>query len=370
VSLTTRRLTDLEQAPPDVAAHLPFAGHVFAPTTTDAVAAVLEAASDERAPVLVWGAGTHQGIGHPVQPEVVLSTAGLRNVIDWEPEDLTVVVEAGITVGALESMLAERRQTALLPETGPDATIGGVIAAGISGYRRARFGPTRDRVLQVSLVTGDGRAVTGGGRVVKNVSGYDLPRLASGSLGSIGVVTSVCLKLWPIPEAAATVAVADATVAWRAAYRPAAVLQTADGSFAYLQGTEAEVASQARALGGETRSGFTWPDTPDGEVVVSIRVPPSRTTAAVGRLPRSGPFVAQHGVGEVVAALEPDPEMAGALRAWTEAEGGAMVLLKAPSGFDVDPWGSDPPGLALQRRLIAAFDPVRVLNPGRLPGRI
>ncbi|MGF1668671.1 MAG: FAD-binding oxidoreductase [Acidimicrobiia bacterium] len=370
MSLTTRRLTDLEPAPPDLAAHLPSAGHAFAPTTPESMAAVLAAASDERAPVLVWGAGTHQGLGHAVHPEVVLSTAGLGRVIAWEPDDLTVVVEAGITLGALETLLAERRQTALLPETQPHATIGGVIAAGVSGYRRARFGPTRDRVLQVSVVTGDGRLVTGGGRVVKNVSGYDLPRLVVGSFGSIGVVTSVCLKLWPIPAVEATVATTDPTTAWRTAYRPAAVLQTGDGTFAYLQGTEAEVASQARALGGEARPGFAWPETPDGDVVVSIRVPPARTAAAVERLPGAGPFVAQHGVGEVVAAMEPEPDQLMALRGWTEAEGGAMVVLKAPSSLDVDPWGSDPPGLALQRRLIAAFDPLRILNPGRLPGRI
>ncbi|NIR39303.1 MAG: FAD-binding protein, partial [Gemmatimonadetes bacterium] len=92
-------------------------------------------------------------------------------VVDWQPDDLTVVVEAGVTVGTLESMLAERGQTALLPEWGPEATVGGVVAAGISGYRRARLGPTRDRVLEVTIVTGDGRVVRGGGRVVKNVSG-------------------------------------------------------------------------------------------------------------------------------------------------------------------------------------------------------
>jgi glycolate oxidase FAD binding subunit len=240
----------------------------------------------------------------------------------------------------------------------------------VSGYRRARFGPTRDRVLQVSVVTGDGRQVTGGGRVVKNVSGYDLPRLVSGSFGSIGVVTSVCLKLWPIPEAEATVAVADPTSAWRTAYRPAAVLQTREGSFAYLQGTEAEVASQARVLGGVSRPGFAWPATPDGDVVVSVRVPPARTVAAVERLPGAGPYVAQHGVGEVVAAVEPEPDRLTALRSWAEGEGGTMVVVKAPTGLDLDPWGSDPPGLALQRRLIAAFDPLRILNPGRLPGRI
>lgn len=370
MSLVEPALTDLEPAPAEMAAKLPPARLAFAPASVDELAAVLDAASGERAPVLVWGAGTHQGVGHPVHPEVVVSTARMDRIVAWEPEDLTVVVEAGVTVGALEAMLAGRRQTALLPETQQDATVGGVIAAGISGYRRARFGPTRDRILQVTVVTGDGRTITGGGRVVKNVSGYDLPRLVAGSFGSTGVITSVCLKLWPLPDAQATVRVEDAASAWRTAYRPAAVLQTRAGSFAYLQGTEAEVASQAATLGGDASPGFVWPEKPSGEVLVSLRVPPARTAVAVDRVPVGASYTAQHGVGEVVIGTAADAGWLADTRAWAEAEGGAMVVLHTPGELDVDPWGSDPPGLSIQRKLIAAFDPFRVINPGRLPGRL
>jgi len=360
------RLSDLETAEPR--SGLPAAEFVVSPRSTEEVAHVLSAASEERATVLIWGGGCHQGIGHPIEPRVVLDTAGLSSVIAWEPEDLTLVVEAGATVSAIEETLGERRQTALLPETTPEATVGGVVAAGISGYRRARFGPTRDRVLQVGLVTGDGRTITGGGRVVKNVSGYDLPRLVTGSFGSTGAITSVCLKLWPKPELEATVPVENAATAWRRAYRPAAVLETDRGSFAYLQGTEAEVTSQARVLGGDPDPGFRWPSPPEGDLVVSIRVPPALIGAAIARLPTGMRFVAQHGVGEVTAAVGADD--AAELRPWAEHEGGSVVVMSNNGGASIDPWGADPPGLDVQRKLIAAFDPCRVLNPGRLPGRL
>ena len=162
---------------------------------------MLTAASTDRTAVLLWGGGTHQGIGGRVSPGVVLATSRLDRIVSWEPEDLTVVVEAGVRIGDLDDLLAEKGQSAVLPETMPDATVGGVVAGGISGYRRARYGPTRDRVLEVTLVTGDGRIVTGGGQVVKNVSGYDLPRLATASFGGLGLVGRVCLKLWPAPPA-------------------------------------------------------------------------------------------------------------------------------------------------------------------------
>lgn len=366
--MAVRSLEELPAALPEEAAGLPPAPFAFAPATSEEVAAVLDAASERRAPVLVWGGGRHQGLGHRVEPQVVLSTARLDTVLAWEPDDLTVVVEAGVTIGRLETMLAERGQTALLPETEPGATVGGVIATGVSGYRRARFGPTRDRVLQVTVVTGDGRTITGGGRVVKNVSGYDLPRIVTGSFGSMGVVVSVCLKLWPLAAVEATVPVDDPEAAWRAAYRPIAVLGTPGGGFAYLQGTEAEVASQASRLGSEARPGFEWPALPEGPVLASLRVRPSRVAYAVERLPPGTPYVAQHGVGEVTVGLPAEPEAVEDLRAWVEADGGALVLLSAPEGFEVDPWGTDPPGVHLQRALIAGFDPMRIINPGRLPG--
>lgn len=365
-------LGDLPQAPPEIGDVLPGARFRLAPGSVEEVAAVFDAASERRASVLVWGAGTHQGIGHRVDAEVVLSTARLDRVVDWQPADLTVVVEGGVTVGALESMLAEGGQTALLPEWGTEATVGGVVAAGISGYRRARLGPTRDRVLEVTIVTGDGRVVRGGGRVVKNVSGYDLPRLATGSLGSLGVLVTLCLKLWPLPGSRATLSVPRADRAWRDAFRPLAVLQTQSEHLVFLQGTPEEVASQADRIGGRRVDGHFWPSPPEGEAVVSLRVRPSLVGPALAQLPSGAPFVAQHGVGEVTVGVDADPALLGPMRSWAEDRGGSLVVLAAPPGLyeRFDPWGRPPEGLGIQRRLVAAFDPVGVSNPGRLPGRI
>lgn len=359
-------------AGPAVRDAAPPAEEALAPPDLEAAAALLTRATDHRKQVLVWGGGTHQGLGGRVYPDLVLSTESLTGVIAWEPEDLTVVVEAGVRVADLEAMLAGHRQTAALTENPGDATVGGVIAAGVSGYRRARYGPTRDRVLEVTLATGDGRVVRAGGRVVKNVTGYDLPRVAAGSFGRLGLIGSVCLKLWPLPEAAITVPVDDPAAAWMALYRPLAVLETEAGSWAFLSGTLAEVEAQAARVGSGWADGLAWPAAPVGPVVVSVRVPPAGTPDAVSMLPVGSRFVAQHGIGEVTAAL-PDGMGAGEvaeLRAWAEGRGGHVALVEAPDDLygEVDPWGTPPAGMALQRRLSAQFDPYGVVNRGRLPG--
>ena len=359
------------RASEEQAAGIPPAEFVFAPSDTDELAALMAEATERRARVLVWGGGAHQGIGGRVDPDVVVVTAGLDRVVAWEPEDLTLVVEAGVPVADVEAMLAEQNQTAALCEWGGPATVGGVVAAGISGYRRHRYGPTRDRMLEVTVVTGDGRVVRGGGRVVKNVTGYDLPRLFTGSFGALGVIVSVCFKLWPLSESSATVAIDDPGRASEVLFRPVAVLETPHGSYAYLAGTEAEVASEAERVGGAVTEGFVWPDPPKDETVWSLRVPPALVTEAIGRLPEGWAFVAEHGVGHVRCAGPFDPEAAKELRGWAEEVGGGFVLEHADDDEvygSFDPWGTPPPGLALQRRLMAAFDPAHVLVPGRLPG--
>lgn len=346
----------------------PDADLVVAPTTTDEVARLLDFASEHGLSVLPWGAGTHQGFGGRVAPDIVVVTTGFQSVEDWQPDDLTVAVGAGVTLGALDEHIGHRRQSAVLAEDQPVATVGGSIAAGVSGYRRLRFGPTRERLLEVTLVTGDGRVVRGGARVVKNVTGFDLPRLLAGSFGSLGVITSVCLKLWPDPEAAVTVVVDDPVRALGAVHRPLAVLQTRDRSTVHLAGTTAEVEAEAVVLGGDVVAGMTWPARPEGEIVVRVRVPPASIVAAVERI--AGPFVAAHGVGEVVAAVA-EGEIVD-LRLWAESVGGALVIESAPEELyhRVDPWGTPPGTVGLQRKIKAAFDPVGVLSPGRLPGGV
>ena len=348
----------------------PDAPFVVAPRTAEETSAILRIASREGMTVLPWGAGTHQGYGRPVAPDVVLATNRLQRIVAWEPDDLTFVAQAGVTLGTIETHLAGRRQTAGLPESEPDATLGGIVAAGLSGWRRLRYGPTRDRVLETVSVTGDGRVLRGGARLVKNSTGYDLPRLLAGSFGSLGLVVQVCLKLWPEPGEYATVMVDDPEQAG-AAYRPLAIIEDRAATRVYLGGTGAEVAAQADALGGTGTSGLQWPEPPSGAVRITVRVPAGRVREACDRLPSHWDYRAAHGVGEIRAATDAaDSAEIVALREWAEACGGALVVAAAPEDLaaQVDPWGKAPPSLSLQRRVKAAFDPAGVMNPGRLPG--
>lgn len=371
MTVLTRPLSEFPAAPAGIIEDLPPADHRVAPDTAAEMAELLAAATDDGAMVVPWGGGTHQGLGYRVFGEVVASTRRLDRIIAWEPDDLTVVVEAGVLVDDLEAEISDRRQTAAFPETAPGATVGGVISAGISGYRRLRYGPSRDRILQATVATGDGRLVTAGGRVVKNVSGYDIQRSVFGALGSLGVVTSVCLKLWPRPAVAATVSTDHPADALTALYRPLAVLESEVGGWVYLEGPSAQVQADAARIGHEVTEGLVWPEPPQGEVVAAVTVPPSELAAAVERVRPLGPFIAQHGVGRVDLAAPVDTDWEG-LRAWAVEHGGRLTVTHASDRFvdGFDPWGDPPPAIAVQRRLIAAFDPARTLNRGRLPGAL
>jgi hypothetical protein len=349
---------------------LPEAELIAAPSTYGELAELLAGATENRLKVLVWGGGSHQGLGHRFDPDLVVSTSRLNRLLAWEPDDMTVVAEAGVTVEDLESKLETRGQTAVLPERPGPATLGGVLSAGISGYRRSRYGPTRDRILEVTVVTGDGRLVKAGGRVVKNVTGYDFPRLVVGALGSMGVVVSVCLKLWPLPAETATVTIDDPDRI-RSVYRPLAILADPQNTRAYLAGTPAEVEAQAQRLGGSTANGLQWPQPLPGDITWSLRVPRSFVADARRRIPPGASHIAQILVGEIAIGTNDTAGMAD-LRKWAESVRGRLILTCAPGAVydEVDPWGTPPGSLGLQRRLVAAFDPGRVINPGRLPGRI
>lgn len=337
-------------------------GPTIAPSSIEELAEVLAACATDGCPVTPRGAGTHVGIGWPGVDGLTVSMAALDAVVDHRPDDLTVVVEGGVTLSGLADVLAPYRQMAVLPDAPPGATIGGVLATGRSGYHRGRFGPSRDHVLEVTLVTGDGRIVTAGGRVVKNVQGFDLMRLAVGSLGSVGVIARTCLKLWPMPARRVSVPVESPGIAARA-FRPWAVLETPGGTTVHLAGPHEDVEAQASQLGGPMVEGHSWPDLSAAPVLHEVRVPPAEVPEVVGRLPEGVPFVAQHGVGVVeIATDEP------LLRDWAEARGGSVV--RARGDADSDPWGTPPSSLALQRRVIARFDPDRIINRGRLPGRV
>lgn len=348
----------------------PGADLTVAPATIEELAVVLRLASQHRLPVLIWGSGTHQGYGGRVAPKIVVSTARFDQ-IDWHPDDLIVTVGAGVTAGALERTLAERNQTALLPEDAEAATVGGTLAAGLSGWRRLRYGPTRDRVLGVTLVTGDGRVVRAGGVTVKNVAGYDLSRLSVGSFGRLGVIAQVTLKLWPVPRATATVTGVDADAALDVAYRPLGIVETEQDTRVVLGGVPDEVDAEAALLGGTRQPGARWPGPLSEPVQMVVRVPARHLRSAVEMLPPGCQYRAAVGVGEVRYATRTFDHDAGALlREWAESVGGSVAVAAAPDDVyeQFDPWGTPPPSLPIQRRVVDLFDPVGVLNAGRSAG--
>ena len=336
-----------------------------APRSVDDLAGVLRYASERGLAAQVVGGGTHSGYGDPPPPDLVISTRELSDIDVWEPEDLTIVVGAGASVADVESRLNQSRQSLVMPENPGHGTIGGAIAAGVSSLRRGRLYSTRERLLEATVVTGDGRIVRSGGRVVKNVTGYDVHRLCVGAFGAMGIIVSVCIKLWPIPPGAMTVTLDDPNRAVQIT-RPLAVLETDGVTKIFLAGTVAEVESQAGRLGGSVVAGHDWPEDPSDVWAWSLRVPPAMTSEAVARLPETWGYLAVHGVGEIRCS-SPDHDNAGTVRGWAESVGGTLVLTDGdPSLFD--PWGAPPAGLEIQEKLISQFDPARVINPGRLPG--
>lgn len=172
------------------------------PDNVEAVAGVLRIANEWRLAVTPWGGGTHQGLGYaPRRLDLALSLERLDRILTYEPSDLTVSVQAGITGAAIASALAGARQILPLDVPVPAvSTVGGAIAAGVEGPRASRYGLIRDLLIGATVVQADGTVWKSGGMVVKNVSGYDLHKLLVGSLGSLGVIVEANFKVLPAPR--------------------------------------------------------------------------------------------------------------------------------------------------------------------------
>ena len=174
---------------------------VVLPTSVQEIQEVLQFAVNQNLSVMPAGAGTKLGIGNlPQKVDIVLATIRLNSVVEYEPADLTVTVESGIRLRDLQTELAKHRQyLALNPSSADRCTIGGIVATNASGSFRLRHGTARNQVLGLRVVQADGTVVKSGGKVVKNVAGYDLNKLYIGAFGTLGIITEVTLKLSPIP---------------------------------------------------------------------------------------------------------------------------------------------------------------------------
>lgn len=349
---------------------------LLAPASTEEACEMIRHVMSERIPTSFVGTGIDADL--PLPPSrCAISTRRLTGVVDHTPDDLTARLRTGTTLGDLEATLDASAQSAVLPETSPGRTVGGVVASGSSGYRRLRYGPTRDRVLGVTLVTGYGEVVRGGGQLVKNVTGYDLPRLVTGSHGALGLITEVSVKLWPAPRATATIPADDPTACLNELHRPSAILETGDGSAVYVEGAPASITEAERVVGNRANTGLHWPDPLSEPVVVSVRVPArstSRAVAAIGSW-MAERFIAQHGVGVVdVGLTKATAEDISEMRSQISAIGGIVVIDRwrvadkpMPDPMP-DRWGAVPSAVEIEMRLRSLFDPQGILSAGMLPG--
>jgi glycolate oxidase FAD binding subunit len=312
--------------------------------------------------VVPVGGRTHWEVGGSVATGTEVRAPS--GVLAYDPAELTVSLAAGTTVAHLADTLGDAGQECPLDPRVPDAaTVGGTLAAGLSGHRRLRYGPLRDRLLEVHFVTADGRFVRGGGPTVKNVTGFDLPRLLIGSLGTIGVMTHVVLRCQPRPAAALWCDGGDDPFALRRrAYRPSCIAWDGTTVSVLVEGSEAEVAGERSRAGLDAV--VDPPGWPDGAYRGRISVRPSRLAALGPELHAIDGlrWTAEVGVGTVHVAAD-DAATLVAARVCAETQGGWLLR---EQGLDVDAFGAARPGGALSHRVKEAFDPTDKLAPGRL----
>jgi len=337
--------------------------------SVEGVVASLRAASAAGTRVLIVGGRRHVDRGNPCDIDAELETTRLDRLESCEPAEMIAVAQGGLRIGDLQTALAEGGQE--WPVDAPDdATVGGVIAAGVSSPRRLRVGHVRDTVLELELVTGDGRLVRSGARTVKNVTGYDLHRLATGSLGTLGCIVRVALKLRPLPKARRTLVTSEGGL--ELAQRlldhvplPAAIVARPDAVHVRLEGWPEEVEEQTASARKVTPAfdtyddGFT-PPIPEAHIVAEAAVAPSKIAQIVDGRDR---WAALLGVGLAWFGLDDDQALTALRRGVAEA-GGVAPVIKGPGGLGDPPL----PAPIVHRRLKAAFDPAGILAPGRFWG--
>lgn len=342
------------------------------------------AASAAGKPLRLRGGGTKDWYGQQLAGEV-LDTRAYAGIIDYEPTELVITARCGTPLAEIEAALAARNQMLAFepPHFGPGATVGGVVASALSGPRRASAGALRDFVLGAVLMDGHGERLAFGGQVMKNVAGYDVSRLLAGSLGTLGLILEVSLKVLPLPLREATLRVACAEIAalrmlneWAGKPLPISASCWHDGVLTVrLSGAEAAVSAALHALGGEVLA-------PDDAAAfwLSVREQTHAFFAGAGSLWRlslpphasavivKGRQLIEWGGAQRWLKLDADADAAGSqhIRQAVAAAGGHATLFR---GGDKAVGVFHPLAPAVEKihqRLRQAFDPAGIFNPHRM----
>jgi glycolate oxidase FAD binding subunit len=393
-------------------------GTVCEPSTVDEAAEVLRESALGGKTLAFIGGGTDLELGTaPTRIDAVVRTGRLAHVVEYSPSDQIVVAEAGLTLGELQRTLASHRQRLALDPPLPERkTLGGIIAANAYGPRRARYGSVRDLIIGISFVRADGTLARGGGKVVKNVAGFDLPKLMIGSLGTLGLITSANFRLHPLPEEEITLLLPGRTSAGlrslvrgikEAQLEPTSVVASWREADRFdiavrFEGFRAGVAEQRKRLTGlvrgEAAGACETLDEPAARAFWSLhdelRTTPAlraKLTALPAHVERIASEIlpgllatlgrpgflwyATLGLGFLAGSPEDADSAARSLLAARERVaglGGTLILQAAPSAIRerVDVWGPPPPALPLMQSVKSRLDPEARLAPGRFVGGI
>ncbi len=380
---------------------------ILEPANEQQVAAVLRLANDAGLAVIPRGGGSKLSWGNPpARADVILSTAHLDKIIEHAWADLTVSVEAGCTIGKLQAALAQHGQRLALDPLWPaQATIGGVLSINDSGALRLRFGSLRDLIIGVTLALPDGTLASSGGKVVKNVAGYDLPKLVTGAFGTLAVITRAVFRLHPLPRNSRTIsisgcnleemqrlilAIQDSKLAHTSLQ--ARIAQDAEPVVDILfEGTEAGIDAQETQLWELARPtpaigapSAVWAapqelwNSADSEstAIAKITMLPAAIARTVETARRTTSArktewkLTMQATGIGWLRLEATPENLHAvlsdLRFELEHAGGTLAVFHRPADMQrIDTWGQPSDALPLMRAVRNQFDGKNTLNPGR-----
>jgi glycolate oxidase FAD binding subunit len=390
---------------------------VVEPGTIEETSEVLKLASREELAVSPRGGGTKMGLGNPPrQVDLILSTLRMDGIIEHVPGDQIVRAHAGLKLEDLQENLAGSDQLLGVDPPEEGATVGGVVAANASGPRRLRYGTVRDLIIGIKVVLADGTVAKAGGKVVKNVAGYDLSKLFTGSLGTLGVIAEANFRLHPIRESARTVFVEvddhtqipDVAQALTHSSVSQFVLDALEMRWegdrgviaALFEGIEPAVEAQSSAAaeilrshgevkvlgkddGDEFWNSFARRPWATGDVALKIGAPPADLTAVLdsilGAAERAGVearLSGHAGTGVTFAGLSGEDDgivdVVEEVREIRVRRGGSVVVQEAPLSIKerLDVWGPAGDYLGLTRRVKEKFDPGYTMNPGRFLGGI